>query len=76
MYCLSMPTLPTKDRAVPAFIRKLMPKASEAELRLATEVFADYIAVAWRIFLRNKRGPRDSPKRASCDRVESTPPHT
>ena len=37
------------------FVRRVMPNASEAELREATANFDEYMAVVWDIFQRIKR---------------------
>ena len=44
---------------IPKFIRRVMPKASETELREATETFDEYMAVVWEIFQRVKRESTD-----------------
>lgn len=56
---------------VPKFIRRVMPDASEAELREATANFDEYIAVVWEIFQRIKReqADDDSPNLGVCDTV-------
>ena len=61
---------------IPKFIRRVMPKASETELREATETFNEYMAVVWDIFQRIKReqAGRDSPKLGVCDRVKNIDP--
>jgi len=47
---------------VPQFIRRLMPDASDVELREATETFIQYMAVVRRIYerLTQKSGQSDS----------------
>jgi hypothetical protein len=40
---------------IPKFIRRVMPGASEMELREATATFDEYMAVVWEIFERIKR---------------------
>ena len=58
---------------IPKFIRRVMPTASETELREATETFDEYMAVVWDIFQRIKReqADRDSPNSGVCDRVDN-----
>jgi len=58
---------------IPKFIRRVMPKASETELREATETFNEYMAVVWDIFQRIKRkqADRDSPNSGVRDRVDN-----
>jgi len=58
---------------IPGFIRRVMPQASETELREATVTFDEYMAVVWEIFQRIKREQQsgDSPKSRVCDRVEN-----
>jgi len=58
---------------IPKFIRRVMPKASETELREATETFNEYMAVVWDIFLRIKRESTDddSANFGVCDRVDN-----
>ena len=58
---------------VPAFIRRLMPDASERELRDAAAHFAEYMNVVWAIFQRIEREQegRDSPNSEDRDRVNS-----
>ena len=45
---------------IPAFIRKLMPTASEAELEEATENVKRYLAVVLRMYERLKREASES----------------
>ena len=45
---------------IPKFIRRVMPKASETELREATATFDEYMAVVWEIFQRVKRESTDA----------------
>jgi hypothetical protein len=61
---------------VPGFIRRVMPKASEEELREATVTFDEYMAVVWEIFQRIKREEEasDSPKLGVHDRVDDIQP--
>jgi hypothetical protein len=61
-----------KRSEIPQFIRRVMPKASEAELREATAAFDEYMAVVWEIFQRIKREKEDSdsPKLGVHDRVD------
>ena len=61
------------ESQVPQFIRRVMPKATEAELREATATFDEYMAVVWEIFQRIKREQqeRDSPKMGFNDRVDN-----
>ena len=58
---------------IPKLIRRVMPTASETELREATETFNEYMAVVWDIFKRIKREQmdRDSPNAGVCDRVDN-----
>lgn len=65
------------DNKVPKFIQRVMPKASDAELREATAAFDEYMAVVWEIFERIKRQQRDSdsPKMGVCDRVDNANPN-
>ena len=44
-----------RDNHIPAFIRKLMPTASEGELGEATENVKRYLAVVLRMYERLKR---------------------
>jgi hypothetical protein len=64
------------ERSVPKFIRRVMPQASEAELREATATFDEYMAVVWEIFQRVKRDQLagDSPKSGVCDRFDTNDP--
>lgn len=61
------------ENQVPKFIRRVMPRATEAELREATATFDDYMAVVWEIFQRIKREQQeaDSPELGVCDRVKT-----
>ena len=61
-----------KDDEIPQFIRRVMPKAADAELREATGNFDEYMAVVWEIFQRIKRDQEnsDSPKAGICDRFD------
>jgi hypothetical protein len=63
---------PDKRNDVPKFVLRLMPKATEAELREATATLKEYMVVAWDIFQRIKREhkDRDSPNSRLRDRVE------
>jgi hypothetical protein len=58
---------------IPIFIRRVMPKASETELRQAAETFNEYMAVAWDIFQRIKReqAGRDSANSGVRDRIDT-----
>ncbi len=58
---------------IPKFIRRVMPKASETELREATATFDEYMAVVWDIFQRINReqAGSDSPNFGVCDRVDN-----
>ena len=58
---------------IPKFIRRVMPTASETELREATATFNEYMAVVWDIFQRIKReqADSDSPNSGVCDRVDN-----
>ena len=60
--------------SVPKFIRRVMPVASEEQLREATANFDEYMAVIWEIFERIKRdqAATDSPKSKSRDRFDDT----
>lgn len=60
------------ENKVPKFIRRVMPKVTEAELLEATASFEEYMAVVWEIFQRIKREQQetDSPKWGACDRVD------
>jgi hypothetical protein len=57
---------------IPQFIRRVMPKATEAELREATAHFDEYMAVVWEIFerIKQERGDSDSPNSRVCDRFD------
>ncbi len=59
---------------VPKFIRRVMPTASEAELREATATFDEYMAVVWEIFQRINReqADSDSPTSEVCGRFKDT----
>lgn len=59
---------------IPKFIRRMMPTASEAELRAATATFDEYMAVVWEIFERIEREQQksDSPEFGVCGRVGNT----
>ena len=61
------------ENQVPKFIRRVMPRATEAELREATATFDEYMAVVWEIFQRIKREQQetDSPQSGVCDRVKN-----
>lgn len=61
------------EKSIPNFIRRVMPKASDAELRDATAAFDEYMAVVWEIFERAKREQQDSDslKMGVCDRVDN-----
>jgi hypothetical protein len=60
------------DQSIPKFIRRVMPKATEAELHKATVNFDEYMAVVWEIFQRIKRerDGGDSQKSEICGRFE------
>lgn len=58
-----MPSGPNGE--IPKFIRRLMPTASEVELREATETFKQYLAVVRRIY---ERVTLESIKANSSDR--------
>lgn len=60
------------ENQIPKFIRRAMPKATEAELLEATATFEEYMAVVWDIFQRIKREQQesDSPKSGVRDRVD------
>jgi hypothetical protein len=64
------------DRSVPKFIRRVMPQATEPELREATATFDEYMAVVWEIFQRvnRERQAVDSPKSGVCDRFDNNEP--
>ncbi len=53
---------------IPAFIRKLMPHASDEELSRAADNFRGYIALVLRIHERIKRekDEHDSPDQSGC----------
>jgi hypothetical protein len=57
---------------IPKFIRRVMPHASEAELREATANFDNYMAVVWKIFqrIRREQADSDSQKSGVCDRFD------
>ena len=61
------------ENQVPKFIRRVMPRATEAELREATATFDEYMAIVWEIFLRIKREQQeiDSPQLGVCGRVKN-----
>jgi hypothetical protein len=61
---------------IPSFIRRVMPDASDAELREATATLDEYMAVVWEIFQRIKREKAeiDSHKSGVCDRVDNIQP--
>jgi len=60
------------DRSVPKFLRRVMPEATESELREATATFDEYMAVVWEIFQRIERETTDdSPQLRVCDRVDT-----
>lgn len=61
------------ENQVPKFIRRVMPRATEAELREATATFDEYMAVVWEIFQRIKREQQetDSPQLGVCGRVKN-----
>lgn len=65
------------DEHVPKFIRRLMPSASEEELREATETFTQYMAVVRRIYERItlERIEFDSSDRQWCGRVRDVDPN-
>jgi hypothetical protein len=54
-------TTERKD-VVPKFIRRIMPNATDAQLREATDNFKQYMAIALRIYMRTKDkiSPADS----------------
>lgn len=60
------------ENQIPKFIRRVMPKATEAELCEATATFDEYMAVVWEIFQRIKHEHQesDSPKLGFSDRVD------
>ena len=62
-----------KRSEIPQFIRRVMPKASEVELREATATFDEYMAVVWEIFERIKREQEtsNSPKLGFSDKVDN-----
>lgn len=55
-----MPNSVPQDNRIPAFIRKLMPTASEAELEEATENVKRYLVVVLRMYERLKREAAES----------------
>jgi hypothetical protein len=65
------------DGEIPKFIQRLMPTASEAELREATETFKQYMAVVRRIHQRItvERIEADSSDCQSCGRVPNIHPN-
>ena len=65
------------DGHVPKFIRRLMPSASDEELREATETFKQYMAVVRRIYERItlERIELDSSDRQGCGRVRDVDPN-
>jgi hypothetical protein len=54
----------TANQEIPLFIRRVMPRAIEAELLEATETFHEYMAIVWRIAERlwREKHNSDSPK--------------
>ncbi len=61
--------------AIPEYIRRVMPNASDADLQQAVATFDEYMAVIWEIVDRLSRERRsDSPTPMKCDRVEHVPP--
>lgn len=62
------------DNHVPQFIRRLMPNATDDELREATDNFRQYMSVVERIYQRiAQSSPSDSPQFGFRDRVEISP---
>jgi hypothetical protein len=57
---------------IPQFIRRVMPRATEEELREATANLDDYMAIVWEIFQRinRERTNSDSPKSRVCGRFD------
>jgi hypothetical protein len=57
---------------IPKFICRVMPNATEAELREATANFDEYMAVVWEIFerIKGEHEASDSPDAGLCDRVK------
>jgi hypothetical protein len=63
------------DDHIPKFIRRLMPNATEGELREATDNFRQYMSVIERIYQRiAQSSPPDSRQFGFRDRVEISPP--
>jgi hypothetical protein len=60
------------ESQIPHFIRRVMPAASETELREATATFDEYMAVVWEIFQRieRERETGDSPKQGVRDTID------
>ena len=49
---------------IPLLIRRIMPDATEAQLRDATAIFEDYLAIVWRILKRLERDQSDVGRKA------------
>lgn len=59
---------PTNE--IPKFVRRVMPNATETEVREATATFDEYMSIVWEIFQRIKREQTegDSPNSELCGR--------
>ena len=67
--------MPKDDNGeIPLFIRRVMLKATETELREATATFDRYMAVVWEIFERISReqAEPDSSTSTPCDKIDGT----
>jgi hypothetical protein len=63
------------DNHIPKFIQRLMPRATEGELREATDNFRQYMSVIERIYQRlAQSSPPDSRQIGFRDRVDISPP--
>jgi hypothetical protein len=58
-------------QSIPKFIQRVMPEATEAELREATATFDEYMRIVWEIFTRIEREEEclDSLQTRECDRI-------
>jgi hypothetical protein len=66
------------ENGIPNLIRRLMPSASETELREAAENFRQYLGVVHQIWqrIRHERAEADSPAGDERDRVGETQQET
>lgn len=60
------------DYTIPKFIRRVMPSASELELREATATFDRYMVLVWQIFQRIRRESvgADSENIENCSKID------